>query len=375
MITADNSKDNITEKAKRYSSIKYGLVIVETVYLLLLLFLFQLLGFSNILAKDIHQLMINDYFAVLFYILIVYITCYILNFPLNFYHSFLLEHEFQLSRQNIKEWFTDQIKGGVIAYGLSIIGLEVFYFILRHQPQNWWWILSIFWIFFSLILARLTPVIIVPLFFKYKKLSDESLRQRIISLALKMKIKILDVFEIDLSKKTAKVNAGLVGWGATKRVILADALREKYSSDEIEVILAHEFAHYKLQHLIKLILINVLVTILCFYFIAKTSVWFLRFFSLSSLSDIASLPLVFLYLILFAVFMQPLENIFSRGFEKNADTMALKSTGLKDAFISTMDKLASQNLSDRNPHPVIKFLFFDHPPIDERISYANTVFH
>ncbi len=69
--------------------------------------------------------------------------------------------------------------------------------------------------------------------------------------------------------------------------------------------------------------------------------------------------------------MQPLENIFSRAFEKNADTMALKSTGLKDAFISTMDKIASQNLSDRNPHPVIKFFFFGHPPVDERISYAR----
>jgi len=371
----DNSKDNITEKAKRYSSIKYGLAIVETVYLLLLLFLFQFLGFSNILAKDIHQLMINDYFAVLFYILIVYITYYILNFPLNFYHSFLLEHEFQLSRQNIKEWFTDQIKGGIIAYGLSIIGLEAFYFILKHQPRNWWWILSIFWIFFSLILARLAPVIIIPLFFKYKKLCDEELRERIIGLATKMRIKILDVFEIDLSKKTTKVNAGLVGWGATKRVILADTLREKYTTDEIEVILAHEFAHYKLKHLIKITLINVLITILCFYLIAKTNPWSLRFFSLASLADIASLPIVFIYLILFGMVMQPLENIFSRRFEKNADTMALRSTGLKDAFISTMDKLASQNLSDRNPHPIIKFLFFDHPPVDERISYANTVFH
>jgi len=371
MLTMDNSKDSIIKKARRYSSIKYGLAIAETAYLILLLVLFQSLGLSNILAKDIHRLMVNDYFAVLFYILIIYIVYYILNFPLNFYHSFLLEHEFLLSRQNIKDWFFDQLKGGIIFYIISIIGLEVFYFILKHQPRDWWWILSLFWIFSSLILARLTPVIIIPLFFKYKKLSDESLRQRIISLALEMKIKILDVFEIDLSKKTAKVNAGLVGWGATKRVILADALREKYSSDEIEVVLAHEFAHYKLQHLIKLILINVLVTILCFYLIAETNVWFLRFFSLSSLSDIASLPVVFLYLILFAVFMQPLENIFSRRFEKNADLLALKTTAKNEAFVSTMDKLAAQNLADRNPRPIIRLFFFDHPPIDERISYAR----
>jgi STE24 endopeptidase len=372
MITLDNSKDSIIEKAKRYSSIKYGLAIIEAAYLILLLSLFQGLGLSKILAKDIHQLMISDYTVVPLYIFILYIAYYILSFFLNFYHSFILEHQFSLSRQSIKDWFIDQLKGGLIAYILSIIALEVFYFVLKHQPQNWWWILSVFWIFFSFILARLTPVIIIPLFFKYNKLSDERLRERIIGLAAKMEIKILDVFEIDLSKKTVKVNAGLVGWGTTRRVILADTLREKYSPDEIEVILAHEFAHYKLKHLIKIILINVLVTVLCFYLIAKTSSWFLRFFSLSSLSDIASLPVVFIYLILFGIFMHPLENIFSRRFEKNADTMALKFTGLKDAFISTMDKLASQNLSDRNPHPLIKFFFFDHPPVDERINMAKS---
>jgi STE24 endopeptidase len=375
MITVDNLKDNITEKAKLYSSIKYGLAIGQTVYLVLFLFLFESLGFSNILARNIQQLMLSDYYAVLLYIFIIYIIYYILSFPLNFYHSFLLEHKFLLSRQTIKDWFSDQLKGGIISYALTIIGLEAFYFILKHQPQNWWWIFSIFWIFLSLILAKLTPLIIIPLFFKYKKLSDDGLRERIIVLSAKMKIKILDVFEIDLSKKTVKVNAGLVGWGTTRRVILADRLREKYSSDEIEVILAHEFAHYKHKHLIKIILINVLITVLCFYLIAKTNGWVLRLFGLSSLRDIASLPIVFIYLILFGIIMQPLENVFSRRFEKNADLIALKTTGLKEAFVSAMDKLASQNLADRKPHPFIKLFFFDHPPIDERISYAKTVFH
>jgi STE24 endopeptidase len=68
--------------------------------------------------------------------------------------------------------------------------------------------------------------------------------------------------------------------------------------------------------------------------------------------------------------MQPFENCVSRNMERNADKLALEITGLKQAFISMMDKLAEQNLSDRKPHPIIKFFFFDHPPIDERISMA-----
>jgi len=51
--------------------------------------------------------------------------------------------------------------------------------------------------------------------------------------------------------------------------------------------------------------------------------------------------------------------------------MALSATGLKEPFVSMMEKLSNQNLADRNPHPIIKFFFFDHPPVDERIRIAE----
>ena len=92
---------------------------------------------------------------------------------------------------------------------------------------------------------------------------------------------------------------------------------------------------------------------------------------MNSLAQLASLPLVFLYFIFFGVIMQPLEAFASRLFEKEADDLALKVTCAKEAFISLMEKLANQNLADRNPHPLIKFFFFDHPPIDERIKMVK----
>lgn len=187
-----------------------------------------------------------------------------------------------------------------------------------------------------------------------------------------MQVKILDCFEIDFSKKTLKANAAFLGWGATRRVVLSDTLRDKYSYDEIEVILAHEFVHYKLKHLLKLILVNSFVIILSFYIIFRTSGYSLKLFGMSSLSDIAALPVMLIYFVLFGIIMQPFENFISRRLERNADMMALKITGLNEAFISMMDKLAKQNLADRNPHPLIKFFFFDHPPIDERIALARS---
>jgi len=362
----------MADSAKRYSSIKYALAILDTAYLFILLLLFAGFGTSKILAARLLNFTTSNYLIVTLYLFIVLIAYYLLSLPINFYHSYILEHKFCLSNQKISDWFLDQIKSGIIAYIIGIVLLGAFYYILKHNENSWWLVISVFWIFFSLILAKLTPIVIIPLFFKYKRLTDDTLRERILSLANKMKIKILDCFQIDFSKKTLKANAAFVGWGATKRVILADTLKDKYTYDEIEVILAHEFAHYRLKHLLKLILVNSLVTVICFYLIFKTSTSALTLFGLSSLSDIASLPVILIYFLLFGIITQPFANFISRRLERNADMLALKVTGLKDAFISMMEKLSNQNLADRNPHPIIKFFFFDHPPIDERINSAES---
>jgi STE24 endopeptidase len=362
-----------TNKAKRYSSINYALDIAQTLYLLLLLFVFSALGLSKALANDVVRLGLLKQLVLPAYIFIIFFSYYILNFPFNFYRSFLLEHQFKLSKQTVKAWSFDQLKGQAVSYVISLLCIWVFYFILKYQPRNWWWLLSLFWIFFTLILTRIAPVVIVPLFFKYTKVSDPGLRERVLRLAGRMRIKIMDVYNIDLSKKTVKVNAGLIGWGKTRRVILADSLAQDYSLDEIEVILAHEFAHQKLAHLIKMVMIGMSAAILCFYIIFISNGPVLRLFGYDSLSDIASLPVVFIYFIFYGIIIQPLENFFSRQFERNADILAIKATGLKDAFISAMDKFAAQNLSDRDPHPFIKFFFFDHPPIDERINTAKSL--
>jgi len=369
---AQQGQNAVLERAKQYSFLKYSLALVDTAYLVILLLIFCITNLSKSLAEFVLNFSSQNYAAIPAYTLIIGIGYYILSLPLNFYRTYTLEHKFSLSKQSLRDWILDQIKSGIIAYIISLILIGAFYYILKRSPGYWWLIISLFWIFFSLVLAKLMPVVIIPLFFKYKRLSDEELRKRIFSLADKMRVKILDVFEIDFSKKTLKANAAFVGVGNTRRVILADTLKDKYSYNEIEVVLAHEFAHYRLKHLLKLIAVNSLVTLALFYLIFITSDGVLSLFGLSSLEDIAALPVILLYFVLSGIIMQPVENYISRKFEKNADKLAIAATGMKEDFISTMDKLATQNLADRNPHPLIKFFFFDHPPIDERIALAKS---
>jgi len=365
-INAERSRS-----AKLYSRIKYSLSICDIFYSLILLLVFLFSGLSRELALNLSEISNRSFFLIPAYLFVISIVFYILNFPLNFYQSFSLEHKFFLTKQKLSDWLMDQLKSGVLSYIFSLILVSAFYFILKIAPLYWWLVISAFWITFSIVIAKILPVFIIPLFFKYKKLSDENLRKRVIALADKMKVKILDVFEIDFSKKTLKANAAFVGVGDTRRVILADTLTDKYTPDEIEVILAHEFAHYKLKHLVKLVIVNSIVTVALFYLIFKSNNYALNLFGFTSLSDIAALPLVFLYFILFGLITQPIGNFISRVFETNADRLSIEFTNNKSAFISAMNKLAEQNLADRAPHPLIKFFFFDHPPINERIKLAE----
>jgi STE24 endopeptidase len=69
--------------------------------------------------------------------------------------------------------------------------------------------------------------------------------------------------------------------------------------------------------------------------------------------------------------MMPVQNWFSRRLERAADIFALKMTRNKDAFVSLMTKLSEKNLADPNPSKIVKFLFYTHPPISERIKLAE----
>ncbi|MCK9572274.1 MAG: M48 family metallopeptidase [Candidatus Omnitrophica bacterium] len=362
----------MADRARLYSRQRYFLSIADTLYTLVLLFVFLKSGLcvnlENLVASNfgVKQLVLPVFLLVIF---LLYFIC---SFPLNFYRTFTLEHKFALSKQSFSDWLFDQLKTGMISYPITLLLISVFFYMVYLSPRYWWVSISVFWVFFSFIFARLAPVMIMPLFFKYKALADQELKDRIIALAKKMQVGVLDVFQIDLSKKSLKANAAFTGMGKTKRVLLGDTLQDKYSNHEIEVILAHEFAHYKLKHIFKLLLFNCLLTFFLFYFIFRSSDYTLAVFKLNSLGSASSVPLFFAYFILFGILMQPLEAALSRRFEKQADLLALQATGAPEVFISLMDKLATQNLADRCPNALIKFFFFDHPPIDERINLAKS---
>jgi STE24 endopeptidase len=86
---------------------------------------------------------------------------------------------------------------------------------------------------------------------------------------------------------------------------------------------------------------------------------------------VSTLPLLMLSMTLFAMLLEPLQNMISRHYERQCDRYALEKTGLRAAYISAFQKLARLNKDDPAPHPLEVFLFHSHPPIGERLAMAE----
>ena len=291
--------------------------------------------------------------------------------PLGFYKSFVLEHKFDLSNQRLIGWTKDELKKILISFVIFLLFVEFLYLFLRSFPYTWWIWLAGTWILFSIVFAKLVPVLILPLFFKYEELKNKPLKDRLIRLAAACKIKVLDVFRLDLSAKTKKANAALAGIGSTRRVLLGDTLLNNYADKEIEVVLAHELAHHKFRHIWRSLIFNGVSAIVGFYFVHLVISSTVDKLAFENMHDVRTLPLILLLLTLLSVVAMPVENSYSRAMERKADSFALSLTNSPDAFISCMDKLANQNLADKAPSKIVEFMLYNHPPISKRIKMAK----
>ncbi len=194
---------------------------------------------------------------------------------------------------------------------------------------------------------------------------------RLISLAERASTRVRGVFTIDLSTRTTAANAALMGLGNTRRIVLGDTLMKEYSADEIETILAHELGHHVHGDVWRGIAVQTALTLVGLFLADRLLRWGVATFGFESLADVAAFPLVAIAVGGVAVLALPLANAYSRWREGLADQFSLEMTGNPQAFISSMTKLANQNLSEAEPEPWAEFLLYSHPAIGKRIKRAQ----
>jgi len=357
---------------KRYTRIKLIISLSETALLLAFLIAVILTGFSQKLSHYAATITDWVYGQVLLFILLMGAAEMILTFPLSFYGSYILEHQYQLSRQNIFQWAWENAKALFLSALIGIPVIMLFYFCLANLGFWWWLPFGLMMLIFSVLLTRLAPTLIFPLFYRFTPLNNDALKEKLVRLCNDVNLNIAGVFEFNYSKTTKKANAAFAGIGRSKRILLADNLLNAFTDEEIEVIFAHEVGHYRHRHIPKMILAG---TVLLMAGLAVTAALYdalIPVLGFTGRGDVAALPLLALLLILFGLITGPVNNLISRYYENQADDYALRKTSNPGALISGLQRLADINLSDANPHPVTEFLFYSHPSIAKRIAKAAT---
>src|SRR6478672_2636811 len=361
-----------TPEARQYNRIRRRLSIADTVIGLVLLTVLLAAGWSATLRDLAYEASRQHYSLALFvYLGMLLALGKLLGMPLDFY-SFRLEHRFRLSNQKFGSWVWDAVKGWLVGLVLAGVLAELVYWVIRNWPEHWW---LIAWAVFRgllVLFAQIAPVVLFPIFYKFQPLDNEALKRRLVALGERAGTQVRGVYEWKLSEKSKKANAALTGLGNTRRIILADTLLQNYSEDEIEAVLAHELGHHVHGHMVKMIVVQALVTLAGFWaanYVLRYAIDEQHMFQ--HLADFANLPLLALVASGLSLLLMPALNAYSRFTERQADLYCWKCVANVTPYITAMEKLARQNLSESHPSRLVELLFHSHPPISKRIAAAE----
>ena len=358
-------------ETRRYNRIRRWLGIADFAIGFLFLIVLLVTGGSAWLRDQAYRLGFQNYSLSLFmYLLLLLAISKALGIGLDYY-GFSLERRFKLSTQRFRSWAWDEVKGFLVGLVLGGVLVEVLYFTIRQWPQHWWMLAWALFMGLFIILAQVAPVVLFPIFYKFEPLDNEDLRRRLVVLSQRAGTRVRGVYRWKLSEKSKKANAALTGLGATRRIILADTLLDNYTADEIEAVLAHELGHHVHRHILKSIFVQAAITLFGFWAANWTLHYAVDQHMFEELSDFANLPLLALVSVALSFVLMPALNGYSRFNERQADRYAFESIASVEPFISSMNKLAEQNLAERTPSKWVEWFFHSHPAISRRLAAAE----
>lgn len=361
------------QDVKRYQRLKLLAGLAQSLLVFVVTFALVASGLTSTLEEAIQSRTGNEYAVLLIFALILGVVESILSFPLRYYSGFQLEHRYGLSNQTFAAWLWRRAKGSLVGLPLVIFLLAAFYFCLDVFGQIWWIPVGAVMFVVSVLLARVAPILIFPLFYKFRPLEEGPLRERLLALCASAGVAVRGLFVFNMSKTTKKANAAFTGIGRAKRIILGDTLVANFTDEEIETIFAHELGHQTMNHLWKMMALGTVTTFFGLFLAAQLYDVSLAWFGFGSRLTIAALPLLGLWLGLISLVTTPLTNIVSRAHERRADAYAVKLTQNKNAFLNALNKLGRMNMADHAPHPAVEFLFYSHPSLDKRIQAVEAL--
>jgi STE24 endopeptidase len=296
----------------------------------------------------------------------------LLTFPMTVYQGFFREHQYGLANQSFAAWLIEQAIGNTI----SIISLGLFftliYLFIQKAPRTWWAYGATLSIGLLSVMMLLGPTYIDPLFNKYQPLSDQKIKEPILSIARANGVPTDNVYQFDASKQSNRISANVSGIFGSAAIRLNDNLLHRCSPSEIEAVMGHEIGHYVLNHVYKLLLNLGLILLFGFIFIHKSMTFSVKHWGqaheIKHHGDPISLPLFMAFLSAYFFLITPIQNTIVRTVETEADAFGINSARQADGMAEAQLKLTEYRKS--NPSDLEEFFFFDHPSPKKRIYAA-----
>jgi len=293
-----------------------------------------------------------------------------------------------LVTQSWPGWAGDLLKSGAIEATLAAGAGAAAVAVTRRYPRWWWLPASAGSVLFGGALAALAPVVLDPVFNNFTPLPEGETRSDVLELARAAGVKVGEVYSVDASRRTTAANAYVAGLGPTKRVVLFDTLLDRYSRDEVRLVVAHELAHvrhrdvprgevrvvvaHELAHVRNRDVIRGVVYAALVAPAAALAVQRLSWQLSDERGSPGALPALALAAAVVGAPTGVIGNRLSRAIERRSDAYSLTLTGAPEAFISFERAIAVQNVADLEPPRWLTSLLATHPPTAERIGAAVT---
>jgi STE24 endopeptidase len=270
-----------------------------------------------------------------------------------------------LVTQSWRGWAGDLVKQLAIEAPLAGGAGAAVMTLTRRYPRGWWLPAAGGSVALATLLGALAPVLLDPIFNDFEPLPEGELRSDVLDLARAAGVKVGEVYSVDASRRTTGANAYVAGLGPTKRVVLFDTLIDRYSRDEIRVVVAHELAHVRHRDVLRGLAYAAAVAPAAALAVQRLS-WVLS----PERGTPAALPALALSAALVTAPTALIGNRLSRALEREADDYSLTLSGSPDAFVSFERSIALQNVADVLPPRWVSSLLATHPPTLERIGAA-----
>ena len=271
-----------------------------------------------------------------------------------------------LVTQSWTGWLGDVAKSQAIGAGLAAVGGAVLIVAFRRFGRRWWIPGAGLVVAFAVVTAYAGPVVLDPVFNRFKPLPQGELRSDVLRLAREAGVDVGQVYEMDASRRTTAANAYVTGFGRTKRVVLYDTLVDDFRPAETRLVVAHELGHVRHRDVPKGLLWIALV--------APFGMWaaavLVERIGPSRLGPRA-VPAVALSLALVVPVLTTVSNQLSRDVERSADAFSLELTRDPSTFIAFHERLADRNVSDPDPPALTRFLLGTHPTTLQRLGQAE----